>query len=67
MVVPEMGICYLIESGATEPSTAPKGNGETVLLIDEETEIFMVARVILTQNGYKVLTGAIVIVNSPSP
>jgi PAS domain S-box-containing protein len=39
-----------------ELPAVPEGHGETVLLVDDEHEILKVAAMVLTQNGYMVMT-----------
>jgi PAS domain S-box-containing protein len=39
-----------------EPGPVPKGHGETILVVDDEAGIRMVARTVLQANGYRVFT-----------
>ncbi len=39
-----------------EHAKIPTGHGETILLIDDESAIREVGKVVLSQSGYKVLT-----------
>ena len=43
------------EAGAAEPRPAPAGNGETLLLVDDEPAFLDLCRKALEQNGYRVL------------
>ena len=39
-----------------EAPSIPHGNGETILLVDDEPEIIKIMQAVLTRNGYKVVT-----------
>jgi len=43
-------------AGLQEQPAVPKGNGETILIVEDETAIRNVTKDVLTRNGYKVLS-----------
>lgn len=44
-----------LEPDQAEHPSLPAGNGETILIVDDEPEILQVATVVLTQNNYRVM------------
>ena len=55
MYIPALAESELVET-ESEEIAAPVGNGELILVVDDEPEILKVTRTILTRGGYEVIT-----------